>query len=259
MNGFRRTPNLVEARLNKLIKEYMPEYVNERRRQKRAVHTRERILEVAYKEFASLGYEATSTRTIAEKAGVKHPMVTYHFKSKEGLWRTVLMVVGSHFTEKWQARLTDPNATDDLTKLRLIQEDFVRFAAANPGFHWLMANEGDRSTNRLKWLVDNRGKGFFAAITKLIASAQKIGRYVEGDPYHLQYLFIGAVTRIFMQCAEAELVMGKSPFAPAFVEQHVRTCCALFFRDPPKRTARSTRGRKKRVSARKPRASETGR
>lgn len=222
-----------------LIKERMPEYVNERRRQKRAVHTREKILEVAYKEFANLGYEGTSTRTIAEKAGVKHPLVTYHFESKEGLWRSVLTVVGAHFTDKWQARLADLRNSDDLTKLRLIQEDFVRFAAANPGFHWLMANEGDRFTNRLRWLVDNRAKGFFSMITKLIASAQKIGCYVEGDPYHLQYLFIGAVTRIFMQSAEAELVMGKSPFSPDFVEEHVRTCCALFFRDPPKRTGKS--------------------
>ena len=238
----------------KLIEESMPDYVNERRRQKRAVHTRERILEVAYKEFATLGYEGTSIRTIAERAGIKHPLVTYHFGGKEGLWRTVMMVVGSQFTNKWQARLADPTLSDDVTKLRLIQEDFVRFAVANPGFHWLMANEGDRNTNRLKWLVENRAKGFFNAITKLIVSAQKRGRYVEGDPYHLQYLFIGAVTRIFMQSAEAEHVMGKSPFSPDFVEEHVRACCALFFRDPPKRI-RGTQAEK--ASSRKPKATKS--
>jgi AcrR family transcriptional regulator len=223
------------------------------------VHTRERILEVAYKEFARLGYEGTSTRTIAEKAGVNHPLVSYHFEGKEGLWRSVMTVVGSNFTDKWQARLADLSTSDDLTKLRLIQEDFARFAAANPGFHWLMAYEGDRFTSRLKWLVENRAKGFFGTITKLIASAQKAGRYVEGDPYHLQYLFIGAVTRIFMQSAEAELVMGKSPFSPDFVEQHVRACCALFFRDPPKGAARSMRAKVSKRSAPKPKSSKTGR
>jgi hypothetical protein len=81
--------------------------------------------------------------------------------------------------------------------------------------------------------VENRAKSYFKTIAKLIRSAQRAGRYVEGNPYHLQYLFIGAVTRILMQSAEAEQVMGVSPFSPKFVESHIRTCCALFFREPP--------------------------
>ena len=93
-----------------LFREQIPEYVNERRRQQRAVLTRERILEVAYKEFAEFGFEGTSTRTIAAKAGVNHPLVTYHFKNKEGLWRAVMTVVGSNFTEKWQAQLGSQDA-----------------------------------------------------------------------------------------------------------------------------------------------------
>ena len=180
-----------------------------------------------------MGFEGTSTRVIAAKAGVHHPLVTYHFKNKENLWKAVMTAVAADFTAAWQARMVGLKEVDDVTKLRLIQEDFVRFAAANPGYHWLMSNEGDRSTNRLRWIVENRAKPFFAAITSLIRSAQKAGRYVEGDPYHLLYLFIGAVTRIFMQAAEAEAVTGQSPFTPAFVEKHVATCCALFFRDPP--------------------------
>lgn len=218
---------------NELFREQIPEYVNERRRQQRAVVTRERILEVAYTEFAEFGFEGTSTRTIAAKAGVNHPLVTYHFKNKEGLWRAVMTVVGSNFTEKWQAHLGNQDGADDISRLRLIQETFIRFAAEHPGYHWLMANVGDRPSTRLKWLLANRSKQYFGEITKLIKSAQRQGRYIEGDPLHLQYLFIGAVTRIFMQSAEAERVMGRSPFSPDFVEQHVRLCCALFFRDPP--------------------------
>ncbi|WP_049823277.1 TetR/AcrR family transcriptional regulator [Bradyrhizobium sp. WSM2254] len=216
-----------------LFKEQSSKFVKKRRRQQRSIDTRERILKIAYSEFAEMGFEGTSTRVIAAKAGVHHPLVTYHFKNKENLWKAVMTTVGADFTAAWQARMAGLNDVDDVTKLRLIHEDFVRFAAANPGFHWLMANEGDRSTNRLRWVVENRTKPFFAIITGLIRSAQKAGRYVEGDPHHLLYLFIGAVTRIFMQAAEVEAVTGQSPFAPAFVEKHVATCCALFFRDRP--------------------------
>jgi TetR/AcrR family transcriptional regulator len=219
--------------LSQIVKETVPEYVTERRRQQRAVDTRKRILEVAYSEFAELGYEGTSTRTIAAKAGVQHPLVTYHFKSKEGLWRAVFIAAGSSFSDQWKQRLTKLGDRDDITKLRVIQEDFIRFAAANPGYHWLMANEGSRPGERLNWIVENRAKSYFKTIAGLIRSAQRAGRYVEGNPYHLQYLFIGAVTRILMQSAEAEQVMGVSPFSPKFIENHIRTCCALFFRDPP--------------------------
>lgn len=228
---------------NDLIREQIPDIVNERRRQKRAVQTRERILEVAYKEFAEFGFEGTSTRTIATKAGVNHPLVTYHFKNKEGLWRAVMTVVGSNFSEKWQAQLASRDGGDDLSRLRLIQETFIRFAADYPGYHWLMANVGDRPSSRLKWLLSKRSNKYFGEITKLIKSAQRQGRYVEGDPTHLQYLFIGAVTRIFMQSAEVERVMGRSPFSPGIVEQHVKLCCALFFRDPPG-AVRKNRGRR---------------
>jgi AcrR family transcriptional regulator len=248
-------PTISEAELrNDLIREQIPEIVNERRRQLRAVQTRERILEVAYKEFAEFGFEGTSTRAIAAKAGINHPLVTYHFENKEGLWRAVMTVVGSNFSEKWQAQLASRDGGDDLSRLRLIQETFIRFAAEYPGYHWLMANVGDRPSSRLKWLLSNRSKKYFGEITKLIKSAQRQGRYVEGDPLHLQYLFIGAVTRIFMQSAEAERVMGRSPFSPEFVEQHVKLCCALFFRDPPspmKRAGSSATTARTRVRARK--------
>jgi TetR/AcrR family transcriptional regulator len=224
------------------FKERVPAYVNKRRRQQRSAETRERILKIAYAEFAEMGFEGTSTRVIASKAGVHHPLVTYHFKSKEGLWKEVMNAVAGDFTERWQARMAGLEDTDDVTQLRLIQEDFIRFAAANPDFHWLMANEGDRLTERLRWIVQTRSVTYFSNITRLIKSAQRAGRYVEGDPHHLQYLFIGAVTRIFMQAAEAEAVMGQSPFSPSFVERHVATCCALFFRGPRSkmRTARKS-------------------
>jgi TetR/AcrR family transcriptional regulator len=87
---------------------------------------------------------------------------------------------------------------------------------------------------------------YFDVVAKLIRAAQKQGRYVEGDPYHLQYLFIGAVTRIFMLTAEVQQVTGRSPFSRKFVDEHVRACCALFFREPTEggRTTQLTTRRK---------------
>lgn len=47
--------------------------------------TRERILEVALRRFASAGYLATSVRELAEDVGVTQPALYYHFGSKDGI------------------------------------------------------------------------------------------------------------------------------------------------------------------------------
>jgi TetR/AcrR family transcriptional regulator len=82
-------------------------------------------------------------------------------------------------------------------------------------------------------LIEEYLRQTFDARAKLIRGAQKAGRYVDGDPYHLEYIFIGAVTRIYMLGSEVEKIMGRSPFDPDFVDEHVRVCLGLFFRDPP--------------------------
>jgi AcrR family transcriptional regulator len=56
----------------------------------RGEETRRRILTTALGMFAEQGYEATSTRLLAERAGVNLPAIPYYFGSKEGLYRAVV-------------------------------------------------------------------------------------------------------------------------------------------------------------------------
>ncbi len=217
-----------------LTKEHISEVVNERRRQQRSMDTRERILEAAFGEFADRGFEGASTRSVATKAGVQHPLVTYHFGNKEGLWKAVITTASFNFSEYFKEQIADGRGeADPVIQLKRLQEAFIRFAAANPHFHWLMSHEGSRESERLTWLVEERVRSYFDRVAGLIRAAQKQGRYVEGDPYHLQYLFIGAVTRLYMLSAEVKQVTGRSPYSKKFVEEHVRVCGSLFFREPP--------------------------
>lgn len=56
-----------------------------RNRLARAERT-EQLREIAYREFARLGYDAVSMAAIAELAGVTKPIVYSHFESKDGLY-----------------------------------------------------------------------------------------------------------------------------------------------------------------------------
>jgi AcrR family transcriptional regulator len=51
--------------------------------------SQQRILAAAEELFAASGYEGTSVRQIAQKAGVPVALISYHFSSKLGLYRRV--------------------------------------------------------------------------------------------------------------------------------------------------------------------------
>lgn len=48
--------------------------------------SRERILDAAIQVFAAKGFATASTREISEAAGIKEPLLFYHFKSKASLY-----------------------------------------------------------------------------------------------------------------------------------------------------------------------------
>ena len=205
----------------------------ERAPQQRAIETRRKLLEAAIEEFAAHGFQGASTRRIAENAGTQHTLLTYHFDGKDGLWRETISSILSGYRQAFDIRLQGLRGVDDVTKLRLIHEDFIRFGAHNLNFHRIMAHIASVPSAQLDWMINEYLQHTFNERAALIRSAQKAGRYVEGDPYHLEYVFIGAVTRIYMLAAEVEQIMGRSPLDPAFVDEHVRVCLGLFFRDPP--------------------------
>lgn len=51
--------------------------------------TREALLDAGLELFGKLGYHATSSRALAEAAGVNQALISYHFKGKRGLYVAV--------------------------------------------------------------------------------------------------------------------------------------------------------------------------
>ena len=209
--------------------------VRVRRRQSRAIETRAKILEAAIAEFADKGFEGASTRVIADGAEVRHALLIYHFQNKRGIWEAVMSDVLTSYREAFNRRLAGLEGVDDVTKLQLLHADFIRMSAARPELHWLMSHEAGKWGERIEWIADNLLDGNFSTFTALIRSAQAAGRYVEGEPIHLHYVFLGAAARIFMLAGEVRKTAGRSPFEDDFIEEHIAICRALFFRDPTRR------------------------
>lgn len=62
--------------------------------------TRRKLIDAALAEFASLGYAAATTRSIAEKAGANLAAIPYHFGGKEGLYHAVVQFVADTIGEQ---------------------------------------------------------------------------------------------------------------------------------------------------------------
>src|SRR6195256_1761570 len=58
-----------------------------RAEQQRSIETRAAILNAAIAEFAERGFEGASIRAIADRLDLQHPLITYHYRRKDILWR----------------------------------------------------------------------------------------------------------------------------------------------------------------------------
>jgi TetR/AcrR family transcriptional regulator len=75
----------------------IPPAATARRRQPDKVKTR--VMQAALSEFAAVGFEGASVRSIATSAHVSLSLLLYHFNSKDELWRTVIDDVFHHIAQ----------------------------------------------------------------------------------------------------------------------------------------------------------------
>lgn len=97
---------------------------------------RENILNCALHLFYSKGYDAVGVQEIAETAGVTKPTLYYYFKSKYGLLESLLEIKCKALNEEiYSASLA---GKDVLTKLFYVAEAYLKTAAINREFYFLM-------------------------------------------------------------------------------------------------------------------------
>src|SRR5258708_7773938 len=158
----------------------------------RGVDVRERILKVALEYFGTFGFEGTSTRAVAERAGVGHTLVLYHFQSKEKLLIATVEAALKGYADALAANIAtapDRSARDALTTFI---EQFVRMSARHPHIHRLMTMNSNQETKRLEWVIEHFIRGHFTFVRDLIRRGQAEGSVRECDPARLYYLIIGA-------------------------------------------------------------------
>ena len=153
-----------------------------RKQQQRSIKTRQKLLDAALEAFSENGFKGTSTRDIAERAGVHHPLITYHFKNKEELWRAAADRVFSEFTAVLIDARRDAAHRSPRERMASMIRTYVRYAAKKPALHKLMLQESSRSSSRLDWLIDMHLRPLYLSVVDELKPLQESGIAPAGDP-----------------------------------------------------------------------------
>lgn len=159
-----------------------------RKQQQRSIITQQKLLEAAIKAFSENGFNGTSTRDIAERAGVHHPLITYHFKNKEQLWRAAADKVFKKFGAQLAQAVEDCKNCDAKDRFISYVRAIVSYSYEQPAVHQIIVQESSYPNPRMDWLVETHLQPFFEATVGRIQNLQKIGVAPKGSPAMLYHM-----------------------------------------------------------------------
>jgi len=191
--------------------------------------TADAILSAALKMFARNGFDGTSVQDIARLAGVRHPLIHYHFGSKEKLWYAVIDRLFGELRRYFAALnevATDLNA---LQTLKLICRAFVHVTARSPERIMIVRHEIWSSSPRVPWLLETHIIPIHRIIDAVAERAIAEGSLKPIPPAHFSHLLIGAATSFFLAQPLVLQVYAIDSRDPQVIAEHANWLIEAIF------------------------------
>jgi TetR/AcrR family transcriptional regulator len=181
----------------------------QRAEQQRSIETRATIMDAAIAEFAEKGFEAASIRSIAERTGIQHPLITYHYRTKDILWRAAAEHAFGRIKTEW-----DSDTSKTLQPLERLREEYrvlFRYTASFPEFHRFMRQECTYQNPRLEWVAETVVKPLLDRLLPQIKAAQKAGLLPAVRPILFHYMMVSLTATLSEFGPEMVVTSGISP------------------------------------------------
>jgi len=187
-------------------------------RAEQRAETRERIVEAAISAFSDRGFRGASTREIASRAGTNQGLITYHFRSKEELWRAAADRIFGRVRGRLAPHLESSAHLPPRERVREAIREFVRLAAAQPELFHFLVEEGKVDGDRMTWLVDRYVKPAYAEFRRW---GDAFGPdFDDAMLAHAYYAMVGASSLMFAMAPECRRLTGLDPESLDAVETH---------------------------------------
>jgi AcrR family transcriptional regulator len=153
-----------------------------RKQQQRSVITQQKLLDAAILAFSENGFKGTSTRDIADRAGVHHPLITYHFKNKDQLWRASADRIFREFNISLVKAMAEVPEMDPKARAEAFIRTYVKYAYEQPALHKIILLESSYPSERLDWLVETHLKPLYVMVVGQLSKLQELGVSPPGNP-----------------------------------------------------------------------------
>jgi AcrR family transcriptional regulator len=206
-----------------------------RAEQQRAIETRAAILDAAIAEFAGNGFDGASIRAIADRLGLQHPLITYHYRTKDILWRAAAEHAFAQIRQEWDISAPEDADLSPLARLRREYTSLFRYTVAFPEFHRFMRQETLTRNPRLKWVAENVLAPLLARLVPQIAEAQKQKLLPAVDPILFHYMMVSLTATLSGFGPEMRLTGGLSSDDPKVAAAYWRLVDEMVFGREPER------------------------
>jgi TetR/AcrR family transcriptional regulator len=178
---------------------------------KRGQAVRESILKAALEYFGAFGFEGTTTRAVAERAGVSHSLVLYHFQSKEQLWTSMMDDAIGRYASVIEG-IFDRSPGRAGAALKEFIEQFVRMSSQTPQIHRIMTMASNQDTQRRRGQIE--------------------GSVRDCDPARLYFHILGAGGTPFTTATEYRALTGRDIFSEKEILRTIAFIHDIVFLDP---------------------------
>src|SRR3954470_18501197 len=167
-----------------------------------------RILEAARGEFAQHGYSAR-LQDIAERAGLTHPTLLYHFKSKERLYAAVIEQAMLDWADMTSRAVSAAPVGFD--RVAALVAAAMEFFGTHHDFVVIWRREAIEGGGRLEVAMAEHMRPFLKRAVALLEREVTTGRRREHDPVDLMQLIYGAVSTSFSDSGFRARLSGVDP------------------------------------------------
>ncbi len=174
---------------------------------------RERILAEAERVFGECGFDGASMRQLAEAAAVPLALVSYHFGSKEGIYRAVFERRAPVVVEQRLAGLAIAMSEPDLDRrLELVVKALVfpmlhlRAHDRDPSFGRLLANETTDPNSERRGIIREMFDPIACAVVEALRSA--LPERTEAELWWAYQFMLGAMVHIMRDVGRLERLSG---------------------------------------------------
>jgi TetR/AcrR family transcriptional regulator len=187
--------------------------------------SQERILQVAREEVAEHGFRGARLAGIASRAGLSHPTLLYHFKSKEDLYAAVIAAAVADWAHDTEAAASA--GLSGFAQVEAILDAGFGFLATHRDFVRIVRREALDGGGRLEEMLSEHARPFVDRAVVFLEREMEAGRLCEHDPLELIQVYYGAVFTYFSDAGFRERLLGEDPLSEEALARHRRALTEL--------------------------------